>query len=114
MSTIPEAAIRAALAELREEYVAELPSRLSALREAVQRARSGAPVNDVRAIAHKLCGTSGSYGFTALSDASRKVEDLAGALAEASPPLPESAWGEIDAAIAEIDAVFADIRGAER
>lgn len=58
------------MAEIIGEFVAELPERVSAIRDAV---RLGDTVK-VRRIAHQLKGAGGGYGFPIISEAAAAVE----------------------------------------
>jgi chemotaxis protein histidine kinase CheA len=102
MTTTKDEAIRAALDELRAEYLAELPGLLGALSDAVSTAKNSASPDDLRAAvskAHALKGTSGSYHFTEISEAAGLMEDgLLGIQAGWLPP--EQGWPEIERALA--------------
>ncbi|MDC0741463.1 Hpt domain-containing protein [Polyangium mundeleinium] len=93
--------IRAALLELRREYLAELPDLLQQLAEVVFAAKQGTQ-NAMRAAvsrAHALRGTAGSYRFQEISDAAGFIED--GLLGIQGGWLPaEQAWPEIERAVA--------------
>ena len=62
--------------ELRREYLAEAPARLGELRKDLAAVRSGEPdaVRSLKARFHRLAGSGGSYGFPAISTASREAE----------------------------------------
>jgi HPt (histidine-containing phosphotransfer) domain-containing protein len=65
------------LEALRREYRAGLPGHLEQVREALLAlARPGTPggVSEALARVHRLAGTAGSYGLTALGDALRAIE----------------------------------------
>ena len=80
------------IAELRRIYRAELPSKVATIANAVSaRDRSVAA-----ALAHRLRGTAGSYGFADVSAASGAIED---ALASDEPD-----WSAVDAQVAELTA----------
>ncbi|MRG95923.1 Hpt domain-containing protein [Polyangium spumosum] len=94
--------IRAALLELRKEYLAELPELLRELAEIVAAAKEGSRQDAMRAAvsrAHALRGTAGSYRFQEISDAAGLVEDgllgIQGGWLSA-----EQAWPEIERALA--------------
>lgn len=93
--------IRAALEELRQEYLAELPGLLDALADAVKTAKSSGTPDDLRSAitrAHALKGTSGSYRFNEISDAAGLMED--GLLGIQAGWLPaEQGWPEIERAL---------------
>lgn len=62
---------------LRREYVEEAPSRLDQLRTALAAIRAGDPdaPTALKSQLHQLAGSGGSYGFPAISDASRHAEE---------------------------------------
>jgi HPt (histidine-containing phosphotransfer) domain-containing protein len=73
-----QARLDAALAEMRAEYLEELPAQLAQLAGAMDRAADGAPDGALReaiTLAHRLRGTGGSLGFEALSEAGGRIED---------------------------------------
>src|SRR3954471_1935004 len=96
-------AVRTALAELRAEYVLELPQRVEELAAAIRRARGDwSNVEQVVSRAHKICGTAGSYGFASLSEAAGRIEAVFKAASGGSAPPPEAAWKEIEGALADV------------
>jgi len=82
------------LRSLREEYEAELPEKIARLTEAAY-AWLRAPLDSealatVHRMAHSLVGSSGSYGFAALSQAVRALEqDLKSIIEGWTPPSAE-------------------------
>lgn len=58
------------MAEIIGEFVAELPDRVAAIREAVRLSDTV----KVRRIAHQLKGAGGGYGFPVISEAAGAVE----------------------------------------
>ena len=100
--------IREALAELRREYIAELPGLLRELASAVSSAKGGSSREGIRAAvsrAHALRGTAGSYRFHEISDAAGLIEDgLLGIQSGWLPP--EQAWPEIDRALTSAQAAL--------
>jgi HPt (histidine-containing phosphotransfer) domain-containing protein len=95
--------IVAALAELREQYARELPDLIAALTAVV--ARLGvdpAAESDAKAQAHRLRGTSGSYGFADVSEAVARLEQAL------SPPVIR---GDVDAAIGAVRAAIPLVAG---
>ena len=102
MTTTKDDEIRAALEELRQEYLAELPDLLAALSNAVTQAQSSGSADDLRSAvskAHALKGTSGSYRFIEISDAAGLMED--GLLGIQAGWLPAAqGWPEIERALA--------------
>ncbi|MDI1444439.1 Hpt domain-containing protein [Polyangium sp. 6x1] len=94
--------IRAALLELRREYLTELPDLLQQLADVVSAAKQESRKDAMRAAvsrAHALRGTAGSYRFQEISDAAGLIEDaLLGIQGEWLPA--EQAWPEIERALA--------------
>ncbi|WP_044238433.1 Hpt domain-containing protein [Chondromyces apiculatus] len=102
-----EAAIQAALAEMRVEYRAQLPGYLDEISTCIARVQRGEGDADdlarARLLAHRIRGTAGSYGWSALSQALGRVEDTleAGDAAPAGEMLAQLA-----AALADAKAAF--------
>jgi HPt (histidine-containing phosphotransfer) domain-containing protein len=77
---------RADLADLAAEYAAELPGLLEELAGLLEAsAADPAAVPRACAAAHRLRGTAGSYGFTAVGQAAGAVEDALEEGAAAAP-----------------------------
>jgi DNA-binding response OmpR family regulator/HPt (histidine-containing phosphotransfer) domain-containing protein len=78
------------LQELRAEYVARLPERVSSLLSALEEelftsADQGARwprLEELVQTAHRLCGSAAIFGFGAVSEAARALEDVLSALIE--------------------------------
>lgn len=87
--------------ELVEEFVAELPTRMATLREAFE---SG-EVEPVTRLMHQLAGASGGYGFPALGDVARRLENQVKSLDQASQL--QSLREEVDALVAMCGRVVA-------
>lgn len=90
-----------ALTALRAEYARRLPSRVRRVALALGACRR-APgdalrLERARALAHRLRGTAGSYGFAAVGAAAGRVED----------GIVRLAWDEIDSALRETEALAA-------
>lgn len=85
-----DAELMRVLAGLREQYLAEAPERLAALRDAVDRARTGddAALPELRLLLHRLAGSGGSYGLQAVTDAARAAEQEVHGLLGSPSPLP--------------------------
>jgi HPt (histidine-containing phosphotransfer) domain-containing protein len=83
------------LAEIIELFVAELPSRVDAMRQA---SRTG-DLATVGRLAHQLKGAGGSHGFPHLSTIAREVEQAARELQ--SPRETETAINRLAAACAQ-------------
>jgi len=91
--------IQEKLARAHAEYGEKLGGRLDELTELIRRARAEEDGALARAqqLAHRLCGTAGSFGFKEVSDALAVVDRTLLALLEGAPASDE-AWGEVAAA----------------
>ena len=69
---------------LRREYLKGAPERVAELRSLLAKLNSGDPgaLDGLRRAFHKLAGSGGSYGFAAVSTASRAAEHLATGILE--------------------------------
>jgi HPt (histidine-containing phosphotransfer) domain-containing protein len=79
-----------AMAALREGYRVELPSKLDELASLAEQSITGHDAASLRtlvALAHRLRGTAGSYGFVEAGELAGEIEDAAaaGTLATAWP-----------------------------
>jgi HPt (histidine-containing phosphotransfer) domain-containing protein len=78
--------------EIVEAFVAAMPARAGALREAWARRE----IDEVRSLAHQLKGASAGYGYPALSEAAGALEDelrsLSGLSGEAVAARAEGAF----------------------
>jgi HPt (histidine-containing phosphotransfer) domain-containing protein len=105
-------AVLAALRELQEDYGKVLPGLVEKLAGAVREARDqmgdAARLEAVRAQAHKLRGTAGSYGFRGVSEAAARLEQ---ATQRALDEPGEERWDALQAAVAEMEAAATE--GAE-
>ncbi len=63
------------LAEVIDQFVAYLPDRVEQMRAAV----ANGCFQELRRLAHQLKGTGGSYGYPALTDVGKRLEDAGGA-----------------------------------
>jgi HPt (histidine-containing phosphotransfer) domain-containing protein len=98
-------AVLAALRELQAEYGKVLPGLVEKLAREVGEARRApadpARLEGLRAQAHKLRGTAGSYGFHGVSQAAARLEEaVQRALAEPG----EERWAPLEAAVADMTA----------
>jgi hypothetical protein len=108
------------LAALRLSYARTLPDRLGLLREAVRAWASGYdggprnPLDDAElyaraeATAHRLRGTSGSYGFGAFSERLGAVEDTLRLLRAAGAP-PREAMAAIEPDLRAAEGLAAEV-----
>lgn len=73
-------ALRQKIAALRAKYGLTLPGQVESLAAAVHAwqavPQDAAKATEAARLAHRLCGTSGSYGFAAISEAAKAVETL--------------------------------------
>jgi hypothetical protein len=92
------------LEQLRERYRAKFAGELDALAARLaeaERAGYGRPeLEVVRGLAHRLMGTSGSYGLEASSDALMRIEERLDRLLAAGEADPRAAWSEIESDLA--------------
>lgn len=85
------------LAALEAAYGAALPAKIEAIAQAV----AGRDRATARLLAHRLCGTSGSYGFALVGLAAGRLEDALDAGAE---------WSEIEPLLERLRRNVADPR----
>jgi HPt (histidine-containing phosphotransfer) domain-containing protein len=71
MSEVRDPAIIALLAEARAQFATTLPAKIADLRSLLDRGAW----DELRRAAHKLRGSTGTYGFMELSTATGDVED---------------------------------------
>jgi diguanylate cyclase (GGDEF)-like protein len=92
--------------QLRREYLAEAPARLGELRKDLAALRAGEPdaSASLKARFHRLSGSGGSYGFGAITSASRDAEQW---LAEHPGPDQEG-LALLAAAVGRVAAAFDD------
>ena len=87
------------LARARAEYGEKLGGRLDELTELVRRARAeeDGALALAQQLAHRLCGTAGSFGFKEVSDALAVIDRTLLALLEGAPA-SDADWDEVEAA----------------
>lgn len=92
------------LAQLRQEYVAESPTRLEELRKYVSAFRAGEPdaSQSLIVLFHRLAGSGGSYGFPEISEIGRNMERW---LKSIPPPGPDQA-ATLDEAVERLAGSF--------
>jgi HPt (histidine-containing phosphotransfer) domain-containing protein len=101
VSDDPRARVAAALEEMRAEYRRDLPPQVARLAAAAARASTDpAALRQAEADAHRIRGTAGSYGLTAVSEAASRLED---ALARGARG--EAVWERVASAVAELQAL---------
>jgi hypothetical protein len=107
---VADADLERSLAGYREAYGRKLPDRLAQLEILLLRGRrvgGRQPIEAARALAHRLMGTSGSYGFDAACAELARIEaDLARLLDGGAEP--GAAWEGIEAALARARAGLRD------
>lgn len=105
----PASALAAELEALQAEFTAKLPDKLHELETAVVLARTDRTgIATARGLAHRLRGSSGSYGHAEFGEAVGRVEDL---LAEAeleSHSIRPRLWEDVDRVFADARTCLAD------
>jgi signal transduction histidine kinase/CheY-like chemotaxis protein len=100
-SAMPSEQMQDALTDLRASYRAKLPEQLEELLERLRASRQpdgGAALQQARDIAHRLAGTTGSYGLSEIHSPLEKI-DVA-LLSMIDDDADAGRWEEIDAAVA--------------
>jgi CheY-like chemotaxis protein len=100
-SAMPSEQMQDALTDLRASYRAKLPEQLEELIERLRASRQpdgGAALQQARDIAHRLAGTTGSYGLSEIHSPLEKI-DVA-LLSMIDDGADAGRWEEIDAAVA--------------
>ena len=91
------------LQRLREIYRHKLHGELATLDAKLREARDAAPAQPklevARLLAHRLKGTSGSYGLDECSAALARIEERLEHLPDAAQPDSDPAWAEIEQAL---------------
>jgi chemotaxis protein histidine kinase CheA len=105
----PSPAVLAALKELQADYGKVLPRLVEKLAGEVREAKAApgdaARLEALRGQAHKIRGTSGSYGFRGVSEAAARLEDaVVRALAEPG----DDPWAPIEAAMVDMKAATSE------
>jgi chemotaxis protein histidine kinase CheA len=105
----PSPAVLAALKELQADYGKVLPGLVEKLAGEVREAKGtpgdAARLEALRGQAHKIRGTSGSYGFRGVSEAAARLED---AVARALEAPGDDAWAPIEAAMVDMKAATSE------
>ena len=91
------ASARAAYSKRAVEHAAELRAALALLRQEP----SDAAIAHARAIAHRFCGTSGTYGLDVISAAAGAIEVALVAMADRRITQTD-AWTQIEAALSRL------------
>lgn len=102
------------LRKLRQEYLRDAPSRVNEVRTILEKVKKGDTValDELRRALHKLAGSGGSYGFEAVSTASRSGERIAKAILEAKRTPSEQDIAALQATVDDLAAAFEQARQA--
>ena len=102
-SAMPSEQMQEALSDLRASYRAKLPGQLAKLAEQLRASRQaggGDALQQARDIAHRLAGTTGSYGLGEVHAALEKIDAVLLSMIEDGGD--SGSWREIDAALAQL------------
>lgn len=90
------------LAALARDYAERLPGKVAELKGAIEQARSDvSAIGAARMLAHRLCGTAGSYGFSAVGELMGQIEDLLIAVG-GTDPVRRFVWDDIDGLLHDV------------
>ena len=94
---------RARLQAVRERFASRLAARVDELLSEIERARTGdTELTAAIALAHRLAGTAGSFGYTEAGEQAAVVEAVLQRIASttsAPPGRTDPVWSELDAAV---------------
>ncbi len=86
--------IRRRLRELSKRFTEQLPNRLNAISEGIERLQNeedaAEALEEIRMQAHRLAGTGSNFGFNRVSTAARELEEKAKIAAEVADPIREN------------------------
>jgi len=85
------------LQALRDKYAASVPERMAAIREALTLCQGGPTrpnIDQLHHALHSVAGSAGSFGFHALGNEARRIEQLVRGVMEAGAP-----WDGIESAV---------------
>lgn len=102
MAEVRDGELARELEGLRRTYrgkLIEMLARLASLVREARRMRDGDELQVARDLAHRLKGTSGSYGFDECSAQLSKIEERLERLADAAPASAAAIWIEIEQAL---------------
>ncbi len=110
----PDDELRLALDELKAEFGTALPARLDELATAVSAAHArpddSAAWDEAHLKAHRLHGTSGSYGFVRVGEVARQIELGLEATRSDDAAVRERGWHSVNAALADLIASPSSVR----
>jgi chemotaxis protein histidine kinase CheA len=114
---VSDADLERDLRRLREAYRRKLPARLVELEALLHRARDlpeREQLESVRALAHMLKGTTGSYGFEEISHEMARIEESLGRELQKTAPDLGAARHEVGRAITRVRERLADSGNSRR
>ena len=76
------AAVRARMVELARKFIARTGEDVAQMRAALD----AGDIEQIRQLAHRACGTGGSLGLAALSDAAGELEQLVDSMPQGAAP----------------------------
>lgn len=99
--------LRKKLQRLAEAFAKELPGRVSSLEDAVTKARAegehAEALLEARAVAHRMKGTAGTFGFAEVSAKASEIEATAdGMLQEKTYSAVDPRWDSIQARLGSL------------
>jgi len=101
---VPDTDLHRDLERLREAYHHKLPGKLAQLDALLRGAREvheKGPLEAARDLTHMLKGTSGSYGFDAISAELRRIEERLDHLLGETSADRTTVWNEIEHALSQ-------------
>lgn len=97
MATPVDPAFQDRLQALRDKYAASVPERMAAIRNALalcQGSLNPSHIDQLHHALHSVAGSAGSFGFHALGNEARRIEQLVRGVMEAGAP-----WDGIETAV---------------
>ena len=97
MATPSDPAYQDRLQALRDKYAASVPERMAAIRDALALCQGDLTpphIDQLHHALHSVAGSAGSFGFHALGNEARRIEQLVRGVMEAG-----KSWDGIDAAV---------------
>jgi HPt (histidine-containing phosphotransfer) domain-containing protein len=102
------------LRNLRRDYLRDSTERVAELRGLLDRVQKGdaGAMDELKRALHKLAGSGGSYGFAAVSTASRAGEHVARRVLESGTPPGTDDLASLEDSIRQVADAFAAARAA--
>jgi len=97
MANPVDPAYQGRLQALRDKYAASVPERMAAIRDALalcQRGLESPHIDQLHHALHSVAGSAGSFGFHALGNEARRIEQMVRAVMESGAP-----WDGIETAV---------------